>query len=50
MLVARRAEGMAGNDGTDAYPRRRAFALGLALVGGSALFATVFLNIYYRPN
>jgi hypothetical protein len=25
MLVARRAEGMAGNDGTDAAPRSRAF-------------------------
>jgi hypothetical protein len=36
---------MVENDGTDAYPRRRAFALGLARVGGSALFSTVFLNI-----
>jgi hypothetical protein len=45
MLVARRAEGMAGNDRTDAYPRRRAFALGLARVGGSALLSTVFSNI-----
>ena len=37
---------MVANTGTEAYPRRRAFALGLARVGGSALFATVFSEYY----
>jgi hypothetical protein len=42
---------MVANTGTDAYPRRRAFALGLARVGGSALLAAYFLNIIpYRTS
>jgi hypothetical protein len=38
------------NGGTDAYPRRRAFALGLARVGGSALLAAYFFKYYYLSN
>jgi hypothetical protein len=50
LLVARRAEGMAGNDGTDATPRSRAFALGFAGSCRAVLcLQPFFQNIIMNP-